>query len=442
VPAPLPLALYTYDVTINYPAKTVDVEQEITYPNATGTTLKNLILAVEPNLDPGIFELKAVTLAGQPTTDFTLDKQTLDLPLTTPLEPRQVIKVGLSFRLNVPLIAQGDPNIVRPQIFGYTSRQINLVDWYPFIVPYQNGWVLHKPWYYGEHLVYELADYNITLRFTGMDAEPVVASSGVAEPDLGITHYRLKNARTYAFSISDQFRVASQQIGEVTVNSYYFTDLFIDDTSGRAALDATIKAVQTYTELFGAYPHNTLAVVQGDFNDAMEYDGLFFLSNLFYGSLYDGTEKSYLIFGAAHETCHQWWFGRVGNDQAQQPWLDESLSTYCERLFYEKNYPDALPWWWMVRVDLYQPSGFIDLAVPDYGGFTPYTNATYRMGAHFLEDLRRYIGDEAFFAFLEDYSAQMNGQIATSADFFRILRAHTQQDLSAIVSKYFKNPVP
>ena len=41
--------------------------------------------------------------------------------------------------------------------YGYTAQQVNLVDWYPFIVPYMagKGWVLHNPWYYGEHLTFE-----------------------------------------------------------------------------------------------------------------------------------------------------------------------------------------------------------------------------------------------------------------------------------------------
>jgi hypothetical protein len=33
----------------------------------------------------------------------------------------------------------------------------------------------------------------------------------------------------------------------------------------------------------------------------------------------------------------------------------------------------------------------------------------------------------------------MNGKIATADDFFRILREHTQVDISSIVTKYFQN---
>jgi hypothetical protein len=56
-----------------------------------------------------------------------------------------------------PMSAYSNADDVRPQIYGYTEKQTNLVDWYPFIVPYQagDGWLLYNPWYYGEHLVYD-----------------------------------------------------------------------------------------------------------------------------------------------------------------------------------------------------------------------------------------------------------------------------------------------
>jgi aminopeptidase N len=140
---------------------------------------------------------------------------------------------------------------------------------------------------------------------------------------------------------------------------------------------------------------------------------------------------------AAHETCHMWWFGAVGNNQASEPWLDESLATYCERLFYEKNYPEANDWWWSYRVTFYAPEGKVDIPLYDGGGFTPYTNATYRRGALFLEDLRARLGDEAFFAFLKDYYTQMNGKRSTRADFFRVLAKHNTTDISDLLAEYF-----
>jgi len=433
----LPVA-YKLDAFFDYDKKFLGIDETIHYTNQSGETLHEIILAVQPNLLPGVFELSGpIMLQAKSMANHQLEGQKLTIPLETPLENGQTLQIEIIYSLRLPNVEQGDPNVIRPQIFGVTPRQVNLTDWYPMIVPYQpgSGWVLHDPWFYGEHLVYPLANFDVKLRFSDPANAPLVAASAPAESMEGGARYLLENARDFAFTMGRQMVAAASQVEGVTVTSYYYPG---NEIAGQAALEATLKAVQTYSTLFGPYPHPTLAVVQGDFNDGMEFDGLYYLSNSFY-NLYDGTEKNDLVRVAAHETCHQWWFGRVASDQSQEPWLDESLATYCEKLFYEKNYPDSVNWWWDYRINFYQPEGKIDGKVASYGGFTPYTNATYRQGARFLDELRQQIGDESFFAFLKSYADEMAGKIATSDDFFRILRLHTQVDLSGLIAKYFTN---
>jgi aminopeptidase N len=177
--------------------------------------------------------------------------------------------------------------------------------------------------------------------------------------------------------------------------------------------------------------------VEADFLDGMEYDGLYFLSNGFY-NLYQGIPGDYLVTIAAHETAHQWFYARVANDQALEPWLDEALCTYSERLYYENLYPDTLPWWWDYRVNYYEPQGAVDGPIYNPAGYRPYRDAIYLNGAVFLEELRKQVGDEAFFAFLKDYVGQMSGKIATRGDFFRILGEHSGVDIAPLLDRFFQ----
>ena len=448
IPA-LPRAVYQLDTAVDYDRHTVTVAETISYPNHTGQALTKLVLAVVPNLWPGCFTLTSVAAGGQPVTGFTVDGQRMELPLAAPLGPDEAVTLNIAYTLALPFAEQQDPNVSRPRIFGYTRAQTNLTNWYPFVVPFINGdWVLHEPWYYGEHLVYDAADYVVDLQFTGGGAPPVVASSGAfellpGEPPpatpgpVADPRYTLTAGRAFALSMSREVQVATQQYGDVTVSSYYFP---FNKNGGQAALETAGQALQVYSQRFGPYPHKTLAVVMGDFNDGMEYSAFFFLSRDFY-NLYTSapTAVNYLVFVAAHETAHQWWFEQVANDQAQYPWLDEALATYSERLFYEALYPDLVTSWWQYRIDFYQPQGFVDIPIYEGQGFRPYTNAVYFRGAHFLEDLRLRLGDEVFFSFLKDYLAQENGKIAVPVDFFRILRQHTAADYSDIVRQYFQN---
>jgi hypothetical protein len=443
-PAPTPIpaperAQYTIHATLDYAAKTVGVDQTILYPNHSGETLSNLVLAAVPNMWPGSFNLTALSIDEVPIANYLLEAQKLEFTLPTPLAPETTITVSLQYTLALPFAEQQDPSVERPRIYGYTARQVNLANWYPFIVPYEGGtgWVLHDPWYYGEHLVYEAADFEVNLK---TDPSVVVAASGfpsTPEPVEGgvSTRYSLTAGRTFAISASPEFQTASTQAGDVVITSYFFP---FYENPGQAVLDVSAQAVTLYSQRFGLYPHKTLAAVMGDFNDGMEYSAFFFLPRDFY-NLYDGKPMNYLIFVAAHETAHQWWFERVANDQAEHPWLDESLCTYSERLYYEAYHPELVPTWWPYRMYYYDPSAKMDIPVYAGNGFQPYTNATYFRGAHFLEDLRARIGDEAFFAFLQDYATRMDGKIAKPEDFFAILRQHTSADFSDLIATYFSN---
>jgi Peptidase family M1 domain len=440
---------YVLDLQLNYSAKVATINETITYPNWTGATLSDLVLAVEPNLWSGGFSLKSLSIDDQPIPNYTLENlsQRLEIPLPQPLPPSGTTTITITYGLILPQMqAYSNPNEVRPQIYGYSDRQVNFVDWYPFVVPYipGQGWLLHNPWFYGEHLVYDLADFDVRVTFTD-GANPQIAASGAevkptlseVTPSGGVNHHFLLEAgRTFALSISDFFKVAVQTVGDVTVYSYYFG---IYDKPGEAMLQTTIEAMQTYSERFGPYRHKTLTAVQGDFNDGMEFSGLYFISRDYF-NLYDGTPKNYLITIAAHETAHQWWFDAVGNDQALEPWLDEALATYSERIYYESVHPDLVDWWWGYRYFEFLEAGYVDTQIYDGGGQRPYWDKVYLTGARFLEDLRQRVGDEIFFAFLKDYYTQYTGKRATGADFFRVFHEHTATDITDLMAKYFKNP--
>jgi aminopeptidase N len=455
---------YTLDLQLDYTAKAATVDETILYPNWTGETLTNLVLAVEPNLWSGGFSLKSITVDEQPITNYTLEalNQRLELSLPQPLQPSQTTTITINYGLILPQMQAylNASNDVRPQIYGYSDKQVNFVDWYPYIVPYNpgQGWVLHNPWFYGEHLVYDLADFDVTVTFTD-GANPKIAASGaevtegieppseVSAPGTPVSTPRktpsgvvsrqfvLQAGRTFALSMSDHFKIAQQTIGDVTVYSYYFG---LYDAPGQAMLQTTVEAMQTFSERFGPYRHKTLTAVQGDFNDGMEFSGMYFISRDYF-NLYDGTPKNYLVIIAAHETAHQWWFDALANDQALEPWLDEALATYSEHIYYETIYPELVDWWWGYRYFEFQQAGHVDTAIYDGGGQRPYWDKVYLTGARFFEDLRKQVGDDIFFAFLKNYYEQSVGKRVTSTDFFRVFRETSAADITALLLTYFKN---
>ena len=55
-------------------------------------------------------------------------------------------------------------------------------------------------------------------------------------------------------------------------------------------------------------------------------------------SLYLEQQQVWLEYVTVHETAHQWWYGVVGNDQIDEPWLDEALTEYSTILYYGHRY--------------------------------------------------------------------------------------------------------
>ncbi len=448
IPSASPRTRYTLSARLGYLQHTVAVEEGVIFTNTLGVALPNLVFLVEPNRYPGAFHLKRLAWeGGRAVEPYRLERNKLEIPLPEPLQPGQRASLSLAYELVLPAIPP-PAETTRPVPFGYTERQTNLVDWYPFLPPYdgEQGWLAHDPWYYGEHQVYDLADYQVSILVNqgGLDlvyaaSAPAEASRAGAEPvatpaEEVLLRYRLEKARSFAFSASPYYVVFSQQVGDTTVLSYAFP---FDQAGGQAALQETAAALALYQTLWGPYPRPTLTVVEADFLDGMEYDGLYFLSRGFY-NLYDGTPKGYLASIAVHETAHQWWYRQVANDQALEPWLDEALCTYSEKLFYEHTYPELVDWWWDFRVNFYQPGGPVNGRLYDFNGFRPYVNAVYLRGALFMEDLRQLTGDKAFFDFLKDYADRRAWQIATAGDFFNILADHSPQDTGPLREKYFK----
>lgn len=436
-PVETTLTRYTLQAELDYWMHTVAVSQTIEYTNNSPEAINDLRLEVEANRWTGGFNLTSLKWAGgEEITNFQLDSNHLSIPLPQPLQPSENLSLYLKYNLILPAIPPLS-DTTRPVPYGYTELQTNLVDWYPSVPPWQvgEGWLLHEPWYLGEHQVYEVANYDVQISLSEPVKDLIIAASAPTEKTGDVHYFHLEVARNFVWSASHVYQVNSSKVDDITVTSYAFPS---DTRASEQALQDTAQALKLYSDLFSPYPFNSLSVVEADFLDGMEFSGLYFLSRSFYNP-YDGTPQGYLTAIAAHETAHQWWYNQVGNDQAIEPWLDEALCTYTERIFLENIYPEVLDWWWAYRVDYYKPSGFIDGAIYDYATFRAYRDSVYLNGVNFLEELRQLIGDQAFFSFLHGYAIKKSAQQSTAEDFFGILHEYTTEDLDPLRMKYFSS---
>ena len=428
-----------YDLTavLDYAYEQLNVEGSVTYTNRSSAVLTDLVLVVEPNLTPGVFGLTTLTWEdGSNVEGETLVRHRLTIPLRENLEPGKSVKVNYSYLLYLPDNAG---------VLCMNETQVNLSGWYPYAAPYieGSGWLVNDPGYVGEYQVYELADFAVDIRVDNAPADFVVAASAKSTNENGWYHFSQQNVRNFTWSGSNYYHMLESYAGDIRVRAFVFLS---DLDAGHASLEATCQALDLYAPLFGPYIHDSLTIVEAGFADGMEYDGLYYLGQEYFNS-YTGSPDSYLTAISAHETAHDWWYGMVANDQANDPWLDEAFCIYNELLFYEHYYPDLVDWWWTNRVNYFEPQGWVDSSIYEYSSFRIYVNAVYLRGALVFGEIRNQVGDEAFFAFMRSYFTQLHERadndhlgLATAEDFWRVLGETSDVDLSAIRTTYFLQP--
>ena len=423
---------YKLDLILNYYSHFGAVTEVITYTNRSSHSLEEIHFVVPPRNFENSYEQS--DLRGERVAGYREEGIHTLVSLSSPLQPGETTTFTFSFRLYFPL-HQG--------IYGYTNRQTNISDWYPFIPPYdeEQGWLAYDRVVdqdniiVGESIVNEFSDFDVTLTLTDRAELIEVAASSPASGSNGKFSYHLEGARGFSFSVSDSYFEHEIVQDGVRIRSYVFMN---NIETGKAVTQIGANAMKLYGKLLYPYPHEMVSIVVGDFLHNMEMDGMVMIS---YGifDFYNGMPQTDLVIMTAHELMHMWFYYTIGNNHALEPWLDEAFATYAELLYYQEYHPADVEWWWAIRIHEQNPQGFVDSTIHLEGGYVPYRNAVYLRGVQFLNEVRLAVGEEAFFAALKDYAYSNTWRIATRQDFFDIMARHSQVDLTAIVSNYFKN---
>jgi hypothetical protein len=419
--------LYVIDASYDSTKQELDITQQIEYQNHTNTELSSLTLEI-PQIDKGgVVKIESISINSNKISDIAYSNQrSLIIPLTSALLPNNSVAINIAYSVSVP---------EKAGVFGITGRQINFSDWYIFVPPYDpaKGWVSNPPAAVGENLVYDIADFDVSIKIIGSE-ELIIAASSKDTFVEGVHHYEMKSARGFTWSISNAFLTIQEQYGPTTVFCFYFSG---DEEAAKAALANSGKALMLFSDLYGIkYDHDSFTIVEADFADGMEYDRLYYLSKEYFKN-YDGSPKNYLTLLSVHETAHQWWFAKVHNDQAFQPWLDESMATFSELLYIEQFHPDLVNWWWEYRINTYSPTGNVGMTIYDQNNLRTYINAVYLRGAQFLESVRSSIGSEQFIEDLRYYGRSFEYKIASSNDFLSILESQNPDPVKDLERQYF-----
>ncbi len=435
----LPGALITYrfDVALDYIGHRAIVDEVIEAVNPGPDTWQQLVFQLPYALRTSAFNLTSITQTqGADTVNAAYQQAGNVLRVLVPggVPPSAAAVVTISYGLSVPP-GTADTQLPRGNV-AYSDQIIQFVNWYPILVPYGagSGWATIAP-AAGDPLpadpvFAETADYELAV--TTPD-NVVVVSGGPRQHRQGRWSFAIKNARTVAFAASPHYATLSQTEGGVMVDSYFLPE---HKAAGQAALIAAAQSLSLFAERFGVYPYRSLVIAEDAVFGSAVGGGVVLHTGRGYAD-YNGRPDSLLVTLVPQSVARLWWGQVVSGDPFAQPWLNESLPMYAELLYDQAFYPDLELWYWDSRVDYWQPTGALDRAVTDFADTEAYLRNLLRRGAQFLRDVRAAVGDDAFFAFVQDYYRNGAYRIVSNADFFNALGRHSAVNLDPVVAAYF-----
>jgi Peptidase family M1 domain len=429
------LTQYHLDVRLEPDGSQVSGKANIRYTNREQVPLDVVYLHLFPNLWNDGMTVSNAQVAGHPVSvSYPSGDDIVGLPLSQPLQPGESVELSLQFATPIPH-GEGAGN------YGELANQddiLALAHFYPTVVVYDNGWRLETPSSQGDVIYHDASLYDVTL--TTPDGMTVVATGTTLDKvdnKDGTATWRLAGGPMRDFNVvaSGKYQSASKQVDDVVINSYFLPD---DAAGGKQALDWAAAALQTFEEKFGPYPYRELDITSTSTSaGGIEYPGMVVVASRLSSDL---NGRAFFEGATVHEVAHQWWYNVVGNDQVNQPWLDEGLAQYSTYLYFRdaygepgaKGFEDSLRRRWE-RVGFEEKP--VGLAVGDYQG-NEYGAIVYGRAALFFIALRDQIGEKQMGELLRRYYSEFAWRVATSEEFQALAERVSRQDLSALFNKW------
>jgi aminopeptidase N len=432
---------YQIDLTIAPDRASYSATQRVHYTNNESVPLKEVYFSLFANLDSygGDVRVQSVRVNGQDVKpELEEAGSALRIDLAQPLQPGESLDVELAYTGAVPT---SDVELGYNQ-FGLHDNVLALPNFYPQIPAYDDqGWNIERGPGYGDAVFSDTALYQVNIT---APSEQVVATSGACDPAGGgaTTTWRCVSGpmRDFMIAMSPDFEIKSNTVDGVKINSYYLKE---DAKAGARALQITSDAVRSYSQRIGPYPFTELDLVETPTSaGGIEYPGLIVVAQ----SLYEN-ESDFFEAATAHEAAHQWWYSLVGNDQIEDPWLDEAFTQFTTALYYLdtygksglNGYVDSLEGRYDRVKDTAQDKRS-DLPVADYSP-REYGAIVYGKAALFFEALYEKMGDAKFDQFMQDYFKTYRYGVAYPKDLFTIAAKYVdQKTLDELVKKWIETP--
>ncbi|MEN8172209.1 MAG: M1 family metallopeptidase [Chloroflexota bacterium] len=433
-------SVYHIDFEISPDVSTLTGHEQVRYTNQENIALNEVYFRLFPNIAGGSSLISNLQVNGSPVqSSYEFSDSSLRVPMEPALKPGESVIIGMDFEIKVAEEMAGNYGL-----FGYFNDVLVLDTFYPTIPVYdESGWYAKEPEPNGDISYYDASFYIVEVT---LPKRFVVVASGskISQLEAGISQtlvYTAGPARDFYLAASEHFSVVSATVGETTVNSYAFKDQM---DGAERALTFTVDALESFNTRLGVYPYTEFDVISSPMQAlGIEYPGIVGIVINIYdlGGVSWGIPNEIMMEGTVvHEVGHQWFYNVVGNDQSNDPWLDEAIVQYITGLYYRDTYDEtAEQSWQRTWSDRWERVNREDIPIGlpagSYSG-GEYGAIVYGRGPIFIAMLEKEMGRETFDIFLRDYYQDHKWGISTAAAFQAAAEEHCECDLSNLFNAW------
>jgi hypothetical protein len=383
---------------------------------------------------------------------------TIDAPdiarvdLFNPLFPGKQVKITTPFRVKLPKVFSRN---------GHTGQAYYISQWFPKPAVYdQKGWhpisYLDQGEFYSEYGAYDVTvtlPANYILMATGncqtdkenawldsLAAAPLPSDTLYGDwfppsaPDMKTVRYKEDNIHDFAWFADKRYivrkdTVTSPGTGKLITTWTAFMPSF--QKKWEHGNQHLAEAVRSYGKRVGPYPYNTIKAVLGDMKagGGMEYPTI---------TLIDRVASSKLKTVIIHEAGHNWFYGMLGSNERDHPWMDEGLNTFYEQkttaalsndtLGKKKNALDeSLLYYQMAATNEDQP---LSAHSEQFKSMNNYGIDVYYKTALMLRWMEKYMGSVPFEEGMKDYFETWRFHHPYPEDFRAAMQKHTAKSLN------------
>lgn len=433
-----------------------DLHETVEYTNQTGAPLSEVALRIYANAvgpAPALVNVRSARCQEQACKLARPHASALVLQLSAALAPGARLHIQLDLRGALRVLGPNDTNMLSQGIAGlpsllgggkgtsdygllsYGDGIATLAHFYAVVAARAHGrWEtsVQKP--FGDLGAGGLGFVRATVH--APKGVSVVSSGLVSAPAVdGSYVIRAALVRDFAVVASRGLVQRARQVGDVRVRSHF---LPAHTDAGERVLDIAARALTIYEAQFGGYPYADLDVVEAALvggAGGCEFSGLVSVASMLYPPLPAamqqlGSLASLLELTTAHEVAHQYWYGLVGSDARESPFVDEALTQWSAALYFERRYGlqraereldgQVAMNYRMMRM-LGQPDGAVDRPVDSFESPLVYAGLVYGKAAFLYPALRKLVGDAVFFDALHSYVLRERFRTAGKSTFFDVL---------------------